>query len=381
MGNAVIRFRRDTAANWTAGNPVLALGEPGYETDTNELKIGDGTTAWNSLAYVPLTGPAGATGATGPAGATGATGAAGATGATGATGPAGPAGPQGDPGPTGATGATGPMGATGPAGADGADGADGVGVPAGGTTGQILAKASGTDYDTAWVTSPAPLTLHDFWQETWFATTNGAAPDRWSGAAISSGTGSSAIPASSLGGKFRHGVFLRSSTTANGGFRYQTSSVVGDTFGQATHKFWCAFKWLTAFTGRTVRVGFHDTATNADAVDGAYFEILDAVCSAKTASNSARTTNATTLTLSLDIPYVFDIEVNAAGTEARFRVFNGDTGASLMDVTNTANIPAATARSFGSGIVATESSTTASDIGILYMLGEGTAAGFTRTRA
>ena len=40
-------------------------------------------------------------------------------------------------------------GATGPA---GADGNDGVGVPAGGTAGQVLAKASGTDYDTEWVT-------------------------------------------------------------------------------------------------------------------------------------------------------------------------------------------------------------------------------------
>jgi len=45
----------------------------------------------------------------------------------------------------------GPTGATGPAGADGADGADGIGVDAGGTTGQVLAKASNTDYDTEWV--------------------------------------------------------------------------------------------------------------------------------------------------------------------------------------------------------------------------------------
>ena len=36
-------------------------------------------------------------------------------------------------------------------GADGAPGQDGVGVPTGGTTGQVLAKASGTDYDTEWV--------------------------------------------------------------------------------------------------------------------------------------------------------------------------------------------------------------------------------------
>lgn len=34
---------------------------------------------------------------------------------------------------------------------DGQDGSAGVGVPSGGTTGQVLAKASGTDYDTEWV--------------------------------------------------------------------------------------------------------------------------------------------------------------------------------------------------------------------------------------
>ena len=46
-----IQLRRDTAANWTAANPVLALAEPGLETDTELVKYGDGTTAWNSLPY------------------------------------------------------------------------------------------------------------------------------------------------------------------------------------------------------------------------------------------------------------------------------------------------------------------------------------------
>ena len=46
-----IQLRRDTAADWTAANTVLALGEPGVETDTLKLKVGDGTTAWTSLAY------------------------------------------------------------------------------------------------------------------------------------------------------------------------------------------------------------------------------------------------------------------------------------------------------------------------------------------
>ncbi|HCB59110.1 MAG TPA: hypothetical protein DEP82_14640 [Arthrobacter bacterium] len=46
-----IQYRRDTAANWTAVNPVLAAGEPGYETETDKYKIGDGVSAWSALVY------------------------------------------------------------------------------------------------------------------------------------------------------------------------------------------------------------------------------------------------------------------------------------------------------------------------------------------
>ena len=46
-----IKFRRDTAANWTSINPTLGIGEPGYETDTGKLKIGTGALAWQALSY------------------------------------------------------------------------------------------------------------------------------------------------------------------------------------------------------------------------------------------------------------------------------------------------------------------------------------------
>ena len=46
-----IQLRRDTAANWTSANPVLASGEPGLETDTGKIKYGNGSTAWNLLPY------------------------------------------------------------------------------------------------------------------------------------------------------------------------------------------------------------------------------------------------------------------------------------------------------------------------------------------
>jgi hypothetical protein len=48
----LIQIRRDTAANWTSANTVLAQGELGAETDTSKIKIGDGSTAWSSLAYL-----------------------------------------------------------------------------------------------------------------------------------------------------------------------------------------------------------------------------------------------------------------------------------------------------------------------------------------
>jgi len=151
--------------------PAGANGAAGAKGDTGDA----GPTGPTGLQGP--TGPAGPTGATGPqgpAGAQGPTGPAGVTGPAGPTGPAGadstvpgPTGPagatgpqglQGDPGPTGPagpTGATGLTGATGPAGPTGPTGPTGAGVISGGTTDQLLAKNSNTDYDTKWVNAPA----------------------------------------------------------------------------------------------------------------------------------------------------------------------------------------------------------------------------------
>lgn len=48
--------------------------------------------------------------------------------------------------------AGGQAGRTGDAGSNGRDGKDGAGVPVGGTVGQVLSKATGSDYDTTWAT-------------------------------------------------------------------------------------------------------------------------------------------------------------------------------------------------------------------------------------
>lgn len=62
-----IQIRRGAASEWSSANPTLADGELGLETDTSRIKIGDGSTAWNSLGYQvgDITGVTAGTGLTG----------------------------------------------------------------------------------------------------------------------------------------------------------------------------------------------------------------------------------------------------------------------------------------------------------------------------
>lgn len=87
----------------------------------------------------------------------------GAVGPVGPAGPAGAAGPQGDAGPQGIQGIQGPAGATGP------QGDVGPGLIIGGTTGQMLVKATNGDYEVAWVDPPTggsggSSTAHAYWR-------------------------------------------------------------------------------------------------------------------------------------------------------------------------------------------------------------------------
>jgi hypothetical protein len=49
-----VQIEARTALAWANLNPVLAIGEPGFETDKLKLKVGDGVTDWNSLSYAWL---------------------------------------------------------------------------------------------------------------------------------------------------------------------------------------------------------------------------------------------------------------------------------------------------------------------------------------
>ena len=48
----IFQLRRGTAADWQRVNPILASGEPAYETDLGGFKIGNGVDRWNTLPYI-----------------------------------------------------------------------------------------------------------------------------------------------------------------------------------------------------------------------------------------------------------------------------------------------------------------------------------------
>lgn len=52
-----LQIRRDTASNWSSANPTLAAGEIGLDTTNGLMKVGDGSTVWNSLRYAAAKAP------------------------------------------------------------------------------------------------------------------------------------------------------------------------------------------------------------------------------------------------------------------------------------------------------------------------------------
>jgi hypothetical protein len=65
--NVRFELRRNTKLGWNP-NFILLAGEPGTETDTGQMKVGDGVTPWNLLPYVGGGEGGGETGPTGPTG-------------------------------------------------------------------------------------------------------------------------------------------------------------------------------------------------------------------------------------------------------------------------------------------------------------------------
>ena len=52
MAVVCIQLKRGLSSSWVKQNPILSVGEPGFEKDTGRLKIGDGYSHWLELPYL-----------------------------------------------------------------------------------------------------------------------------------------------------------------------------------------------------------------------------------------------------------------------------------------------------------------------------------------
>ena len=181
--NTFVAFTRTPVVGDTFITLGLQVDGPTYLLNCEVTEVTDTRATYKLVSF---TNTQGSEGPRGPQGETGPQGDPGPQGTQGTQGPQGPQGPQGDPGPAGADGVTptigengnwylgetdtgkpsrgeqGLKGDTGDQGPQGLPGPTGPGVPTGGTTGQVLAKNSDSNYDTIWKDAEGGTTLNNF---------------------------------------------------------------------------------------------------------------------------------------------------------------------------------------------------------------------------
>jgi hypothetical protein len=152
---------------------------------------------------------------------------------------------------------------------------------------------------------------------------------------------------------------ITSSTTANSGAYILTDTTAFLIGGGEI--FEVIFMPLVASnTNTTIRMGFLDSTTYTAPVDGVYFELPagSLAISGKTMSNSTGSTTGTSYTLTVNTWYRARVAVNAGASQITFYVYN-ESGTQLWTDTLTTNIPTASGRNTGAGVIATNSGTTA----------------------
>ncbi len=222
----------------------------------------------------------------------------------------------------------------------------------------------------------APLALFDIWYYATITKTGALGNDDvWSATALATGSNTTALPARN--DFAQGGVFIRSSATAGSGYRY--NSAWAYLVGARSNKFRAQFMWLTSFTNRIGFFGMNNT-NNIDTTDNhiaAFYQNGDQIYG-RIKRSGVGETNTSSYTLSLGVVYTFERDINAAGTECRFRIFADQNETPVFDQTLTANVPIS--KSGGDKIIVRHDGAAISDIGILYSVGQGTIEAYERWR-
>ena len=191
----------------------------------------------------------------------------------------------------------------------------------------------------------------------------GSTQDQFIGAAISSGTNSTAVNGTISNENHPGVVLLRSSTTANSGYYYLTSSASNNTLQviKGGEQYDEVFRTTASFTNTTVRMGYPHTTSSSIPLDGIWLEYVgNGNVVGRTGNAGAYSTTATIATLAADTWYHARITVSNDKSTITYQVFN-EAGTSLGSATITTTIPAAD-RQFRAGLIATNSGTTATDL-------------------
>lgn len=195
-----------------------------------------------------------------------------------------------------------------------------------------------------------------------FLNTN-AVQGEFIGAAISSGTNSTAVSGTISNADHPGVLLLRSSTTANSGYYYLTSSASNNALMvlKGGEQYDEVFRTTTSFTNTTVRFGYPNTTSSTIPLDGVWMEYIgNGQIVGRTGNAGAYSTTTTIVTLAADTWYHGRITVSNDRGTITYQVYN-EAGTLLGSQTITTTIPAAD-RQFRSGLIATNSGTTATDL-------------------
>lgn len=171
-------------------------------------------------------------------------------------------------------------------------------------------------------------------------------------------TGTTATTAITISPKHPGVYRITSSATANSGGRYQTD--VTSILLSGSEEGVLIFSPRNLAT-LTLRGGFLDNINVTDAVDGVYFELTNGNLVFKTANNSSRSTSATVAALTSASWYKVVITLNANATTATIKLYD-DSQVLLGTTSLSTNIPTASGRTLGFGIIATNSGTAITDL-------------------
>lgn len=205
--------------------------------------------------------------------------------------------------------------------------------------------------------TPTPITnIYKFASSDFLTST--PFPDTWVAGAINSGTFSNInCVAPTINHPGVGGIF--SSTTPDSGYKIVGYASPGLLLGGGEESNFIFSLPSVVTAGTTSRLGFQDSITVTDPVDGVYISIVDTTLKGRCLSNSSATATGTTYTLVAGTWYRTNIELNANATLATFQLYDSATGVLLWTDTVASNIPTGAGRFTGHGVVSTNSGTVA----------------------